>query len=423
MDELRRDLRAAFARRQEGLGDLAGARERVMREAVARHRAAAEPPLRLAAGLLAVLLAAAGVAALVLARHATPARRVTPAVTAPPTVEPSPTSPPAPARSAFHATTALGVPDTEPVILFIDGADPGQVDGVTWDGRAAGSVGPADLVGALDPEPTGHLYQSLTAIRDRAGQVVGQAPTDKSTVTWSDDGRHYCRIDAASPPPAGGTPATLQLGAPGEPARGVTQVGTVHEQAAVSMAACSVSSDRAVVVQRGGGQFDLQTWVVQLSTGRILWTRSYDPANPVSITASRDGRFVAEMTTALGSGGPPAVTTVIRDATGAVAGRVSGSVLAFSWDASLAVVVNARSADGPISVIQWQDGITVWSVPPGPGPSSLQRSVISAFPEPGGQRIAVVLVSLDPSTVRSRQPADIYAVGPDGRPQLLVEDT
>lgn len=389
-----------------------------MRQALAHSRAAADPPFRLAAGVLAVLLAAAVIGALVLARHANPARRAIPAATAPPNVVPSSTAAP----SAFHVTAALQVSDAEPVILFRDGVDPGQVDGVTWDGRAAGSVGQADPGAALDVEPSGHLYRSLTAIRDRFGRVVGQAPADKTTLKWSDDGRHYCRIDSASPPPAGGSPATLQLAAPGEAARPVAQVGTVYQQAGVSLAACSVQADRAVMVQMGGGPFALQTWVVQLSTGRILWTRSYAAANSVNVSASRDGRYVAEMTTVLRAGGPPPVTTVIRDPTGAVVGHVAGTVVAFSWDASLAVVVDASKSEGQIYVTQWQDGSTVWTVPRGGGREDFQRSLLDAYPEPGGQRIAVVLASLDPAVVRSHQPADIYAVGPDGHPKLLVED-
>src|SRR5262249_7647072 len=128
--------------------------------------------------------------------------------------------------SPYHATAPLQAAPTQPVILFRDGADRSQVDGVTWDGQAAGRVGTAAPSEALDVSPQGTLYRSGAAIRDRSGSVVASVALDKTTYYWADDGRHYCRIASASPPPPSGTPATLQLDAPGEASRDVARLGT-----------------------------------------------------------------------------------------------------------------------------------------------------------------------------------------------------
>jgi hypothetical protein len=228
-------------------------------------------------------------------------------------------------------------------------------------------------------------------------------------------------------------PATIQLGAPGEATRDVARVGTVHEQAGVTVEACSVLNDRVVVVQMGGGPFATAVWVVQLSTGRVIWNRSYsnDGSTLLSIRASRDGQYVTESSGRLGQGGPPPVTTVVRGAGGAVLAQLDGTVEAFSWDGSLAVVLgNPADNDRPIRVVRWRDGTVAWTVPhgtvpmvaPTAGAEEVGRNLLDAFPEPGGQRIAIVLESLAPRFDRSTQSVDIYTVGPDGRTALLVED-
>src|SRR6185437_7223078 len=124
--------------------------------------------------------------------------------------------------------------------------------------------------------PAGTLWATPRDIRDRAGAVVAteSLPGKGFPGTWADDGRHYCSMvprDALGQ--VGGLPTTLQLTAVGQAPKNIARVGRLYEQTSVGVAACSVQNDRAVVVQSNSGGGTVQFWVVQLSTGRILWTR------------------------------------------------------------------------------------------------------------------------------------------------------
>src|SRR2546425_7587721 len=224
---------------------------------------------------------------------------VMPSVTAPDQSTASPMASPSANASPTPLAQPLHVPLTTPVILFHDPVNPDQVDGITWDGTASGRVASGAKLG-FSPNPAGTLYATLDrAIYDRSGQLVGSYGGNmKGFGTWADDEHHYCQmVGKSATPPASGEPATLQVGAPGETTRTIVQVGTVGLQATIALAACSVLSDRAIVVQSGGqGIGARQLWVVQLSTGHTLWTRSYltDSTSVVTIVASRDGQYITE---------------------------------------------------------------------------------------------------------------------------------
>src|SRR5205823_15035549 len=116
--------------------------------------------------------------------------------------------------------------------------------------------------------------------------------------TWADDGRHYCSmVSKSAQPPAGGEPATLQLTAVGQAPKNVAQVGRMADQAGSGVASCSIERDRAVVADYGSAGNTVQFWVVQLSTGRILWTRSYtgQDVSSFDIRPSRDGQYITEI--------------------------------------------------------------------------------------------------------------------------------
>jgi hypothetical protein len=419
MDRLHRDLREVFERQQARMGSLAGVRERVMRDALARE----EPrrrPLRLTAGLagglVAILLAAALVGTLVLSRE-----RARPPGGPAATPVATPTPAPVPSATPLHATQPLRAAAADPVLLFRDPTDHSQLDGVTWDGKSLGRVGPASQR-ALFTSPTGSLYASDQQVYDRSGTPVGPIDLSRvSSMAWADDGRHYCRLDHASTlPPAGGEPATLRVAAPGEAARTVAQLGTVGQEFGVGVAACSVTHDRAVVVQAGGqGTSSTRMWVVQLSDGRVLWSKSFanDGITITHVVAAPDGQTVAEVSYRCCQGdrpSPPATT--VYDAAGRAVAHLDGAVAGFSWDGSLAVV----SADGAtpdaaqVTVSRWRDGSVVWTAPAG-------LAVTGVAAEPGGQRLAIGLQSQAAQPNQSGFPsADVYAVGPDGRALLLL---
>jgi hypothetical protein len=178
----------------------------------------------------------------------------------------------------------------------------------------------------------------------------------------------------------------------------------MYDQASAGVAACSIEKDRAVVVQGTSAESAVHVWVVQLSTGRILWTRSSG-----DIRSSRDGQYIAEMTFNQATGSS---TTTIYSPSGAVLGHLAGGVKALSWDGSLAVMAQYGQ---PVSVVRWRDGTVVWR-----GPS--EGGYLDAMPEPGGQRIAVSVSDPQHPQTGGFPPRDVYVVGPDGQAVKLLSD-
>ena len=323
-----------------------------------------------------------------------------------PTPIATPTATPAPTPMS----RLLQVPSSTPVILFRDPVDNQQLDGTTWDGSARGRVGTnPDIAMGFVQNPAGTLYGWTGYIRDRTGALVASPSVNTKgfSGTWADGGQHYCSMVSKSAlPPAGGEPATLQVTAVGQAPRNVVQVAHMYDQASAGVAACSIEKDRAVVVQGTSIGMAVQVWVVQLSTGRILWTRS----NTGDIRTSVDGQFIAEISYNPPGGG--SATTTIYNSNGAVLGRLGGRVEAFSWDGSLAVQV---ADSGAVSVVRWRDGTVLWSGPAGAG-------YYDAMPEPGGQRIAIFLVDPSKPQTGGWPPRNVYAVGPDGQAIQLLTD-
>ena len=391
MDKLRRDVHTIFARHQAGLGSTTGASERLLRKALAPSATRPRVAPQIAAAA-ATLLIGAGVAYAVAITHG-PLRTHGPTTKVGPSTSASASATAAPAPTPL--AKALSVPSTTPVILYFDPLDPQQVDGITWDGTQRGRVGVfgGQAFGLL-PNPAGTLYSTFRDIRDRNGQVVSPIlGNSKEFGAWADDGRHYCQVvSASSLPPAAGEPATLRVVTVGSTARNVAQVGTMYQQSGAGVIACSTERDRAVVGQRTSVGTTVQVWVVQLSTGRILSTRSGN------VVASRDGQYLAE--------GPPTGSSAwtVYDASGAVAGHVSGPVQAFSWDGSLVVVgeYGARS-----SVVEWRTGKVIWTSPAG-------TMFADVLPEPGGSRLAVGVETPGHPQTTGFPTVDVYAISPDG---------
>jgi hypothetical protein len=309
----------------------------------------------------------------------------------------------------------LTVSASTPVILFTDAGNSNQIDGLTWDGERAGKVteipspfqsvcettgttdvcssppvggGAPPLNSAESSNPDGSLFVAFPYFYDRSGRVVATlkgGPYSDPRVgeyfvgTWADDDHHYCQVQ----PRFGGATAvtgTLQLTTPGGTPRDVVRIGSqAASEYTLTVGACSMLADRGVLVQRtptlgsGGNTID-QYWVVELSSGHVLWTRDLRAAGVRRVIASRDGRYVAEVST---SG-----ATAIFGPTGSVVGHVSALVEAFSWDGSLAVVVSS----GGTSVVRWNDGTVVWTLPTGAALSGFQ-------PEPGGTNFAIRTVN------------------------------
>jgi hypothetical protein len=398
MSKVRDDVRTAFDKEQSALGDVGDARQRLVRAALT----ADAPPsrgLQWAAAIAAVLIAAIIIATFALVR-ANGRQHAVPVATPSPRAQASPTP----------LNRTLAAPDATPIITFGDPAQPAQTDGITWDGKVSGVL-------AYQPNgvgnPANNLFANLTEIHDRSGRVVGSGTFGAKyfTGTWADDNAHLCQMVPFATVGANGVATTLQLVSADGKARNVARVGVLHEQTFVRVTACSVLNDRAVVAQTGGqGMGTLQYWVVQLSTGKIIWTRSYDvAAKTVELVVSRDGMYVAEN---LDNGGPAGSTVYGPD--GSQVARLSTWVEAFSWDGSLAVTDNGFGT-ARVNVVSWRDGMVIWSAPAGYG---LQE----AKPQPGGSELALWLLPLDQFAKQSPI-GDLYVVSASGQVVVHIANT
>jgi hypothetical protein len=411
MNDLRREINEVFASQQAQMGDVSQTGYRMLRVATGGRRVNRQlwPSV---AGVALVLVAAAAVGTAVVIRGLNAKTVVTHHPSPTPIATPAPTLLPTPMAQP------LNVPASTPVILYHDPADFQQIDGITWDGSARGRVGVNPGVGiGIEPNPAGTLWATVRDIRDRTGAVVATltSTTKGFPGPWADDGRHYCSmISKSALPPAGGEPTTLQITAVGQAPRNVVQVGTAYQQSSTGIGACSIEKDRAVVIQPGGqGIGTRQYWVVQLSTGRILWTRTtpFDGQTTSEVSASRDAQYIAVATYQCCPA--TAASTTIYGPNGTVVGHVTGRVEAFSWDGSLAVQMATYGSQ--VSVINWRSGTVVWK-----GPSD--AGYYEAIPEPGGQRIAVSLRDPQHPQTGGYPPRNVYVIGPDGQALELLKD-
>ncbi len=384
MDELRRDINKAFDQGQAELGDLSGVRERIVRSALAGRNERPHNRVQLAVAFAVLLVAALVISTFFYVRSG---------------------SQPIPAGGL---TRPLNVPDSTAVLLFHDSTKPDQIDGVTWDGRTSGRVGQGEAMGGTS-NPAGTLYSTSTAIRGRSGTAVF-ATKGFMTGAWADDERQFCQMS----PKGGldtGTPAILSLvPTDGPPMLNGVQIGTYPAVATnlppPSVAACSVENDRAVVFQATDpSALAVQDWVVQLSTGRILWTHSIKvPGSPVGIgiAATHDGRYVAETVWSAGQ-----VTATIYGPDGSAISHLAAFVQAFSWDGSL--VVTSASSGSTVSLVRWRDGAVLWTGPEG-------FHFVGARSEPGGSRIAIGITDKEnPTGLAQARTANLYVLSADGQ--------
>lgn len=397
MDELRRDLNEVFDKEQSELGNLAGTPNRLVRDALAARATRSGARMQLAAGIAAVVIGAIVIAAFAYVRGGN--QRGGPTV---------PATSPRSSASPTPMSRALSVDPSTPVILYHDPANYDQMDGTTWDGKQSGRVDWA-VAGAV-ANPSANLFATATEITDRSNRVLatGNFGAKYFTGTWADDGLSFCQMVPFDFLGAN-VPATLQLVTPGSAPRSVAQVGQVIEQASLLVAACSVRKDRAVVVQGfGNSPSTAQWWVVQLSSGKILWTQRFDISHAATVVASPDGQYIAENV----EGGSQ--ISMIRGADGTVVARLNDHVEGFSWDGSL-VVMDVRAGVGPVNLVRWSDGAIVWS-----GPTGSAFYLYQHAPEPDGTTMAIGIQNpAHPQDPRNLQhagfaPVDLYLIASDG---------
>jgi hypothetical protein len=399
MSRLRDEVRSAFEREQAALGDVGDARHRLMHGAMVNRDVPASRSWQWAAGVAAVLIAAIVITTFALVRsntHSNVVPGASPSASSRPHVSPTP------------LTNPLAVPDSTPILVYRDPAKADQIDGITWDGKTSGTLPGASLG---TPNPAENLFATSTEIRDRSGRVVatGTFGAKFFTGTWADDQLHFCQMVPFDAVGTSGLNTTLQLVSSDGKARKVAQIGSIGENTSITVAACSVLNDRAVVVQNNVIGTADKYWVLQLSTGQILWSHDMGSTNAASVIASRDGMYVAEAQSPNGPSG-----TTIYGPDGKQVAHSNLTVEAFSWDGSLAVVDLGYGTE-PVKLISWRDGKVVWTAPSGYG-------LIQARAQPGGTEVAVLLIPGSQFSQES-QTGNLYVLSASGKVVVHITPT
>ena len=196
---------------------------------------------------------------------------------------------------------------------------------IGWDGSVAGSLYPTSVVLQQAPDGSALLTQDGGYI-DSNGAAAGTTPNFSPMGLAADDSKSVCKL-------AGTGQLWLVTGPVRGPMRRVAPVGSTGGRTSNDIIACGVQSDRAVIADNGtAGTAAIR--VIALSTGRLLYQRSYDGAN-VWVTSSRDGRYLAELTSTLGAQGQltAAFTLIRRTLDGRIMARLDNRrVVRFSWD-------------------------------------------------------------------------------------------
>jgi hypothetical protein len=195
--------------------------------------------------------------------------------------------------------------------------------------------------------------------------------------------------------------------------RRVALVGSTGGRSGVDILACSVTSDRAVIADNGiGGTSAVR--VIALSTGRLLYQRSYGGAS-VAVISTRDGRYVAEQTTIFDAQGQVATafTVIRRTLDGRAMARLEDRrVLRFSWDGTRVVTVPIlRGSD--VTLLEWQTGKVLWRQA---GDPTMVGRPAFAMAQPNGTAMAIRVGGLDPSG----QLDQLWIIAADGQTAKVV---
>jgi hypothetical protein len=248
-----------------------------------------------------------------------------------------------------------------------------------------------------------------------SGALLGHLPTD-ATVTWADDSRHVC---LATPLPGQGSPTQISYGLPGSSLTDLGKFGSWAVQVPGALVlACSASSNRVVISNVGGENDTSDVWVVNSTTGLVVYHRSYlttskTNANGVFVVASPHGDYLAETDSSTGS-------ATIRQipANEVVAQLTHMQVHGFSWTGDRVLVaprqpdvsiVNTANTDP--EVMDWRTGAKVWRAPAG----AIMGGRMSA--QPGGDGFAIDLFTV----FTGGRPA-IWLIGSDGHGRAVDDN-
>ena len=376
MDDMRSEIRAAFEREQAAHGPVASLRRDLVEAVSARERPA--PNFQWVAVAAAVILGVLVVAGLMSTRFHP--RAAVPAAT------------PQASPLADYGPPPAGVS----LIYVHDSTNPLWLVGYDWSGTPRGTVmlGQAIATGQyIAQAPDGQNFQVSPSAKggsgtflDRLGRpIVRLAGTGAGTGAytggvWADDNRHFCSVAVDQQTFAW----TLNTRLPGE---GQKQVAVIARDAGlgetgISVAACSVHNDEAVLV-RTVVAWPSEMWIMQLSTGRVL-SHTTIAGQPANLIASADTLFTAvnsgKSISGQATGFPSTVIRRVSDGSVAATLDPAMGVLAFSRDNSLVLVTTAPWIEGQpahLAVVDVKSTQIIWRYD---GPEGLGGFLA----EPGG---------------------------------------
>lgn len=263
---------------------------------------------------------------------------------------------------------------------------------IDWQGHLAGTMDSTSAV--LRQAPDGSmLFTSDGNVLDRNG-----APSAASGFPYvgmtADDSRSICIVGDPRGGVGGGQ-LWLLTGPVRGPLRRVVPANWVGAGPGSWIVACSTANDRVVVATAGDRGLTTGIRVIALSTGRVLYQRSYAGLG-AGIISSRDGRYLAEQMPVFDAQGQPlpTVTLIRRIADGRVVARIDKQwVLGFSWDGMRVVTAPFFTSVGPrdVRLVDWQTGKVLWRQP---GDSAtIGVRPVYAMAQPNGPNMAIAIGS------------------------------
>jgi len=360
MDDLRREIHAAFEKEQSAYPPVPTLRPNLVR-AAAEATPRAQRNFQWLAVAAAIVLAALVVFGLMSSRLSNRG-----------SVSPPKSNPTAgPTVVADYGPPPAGVP------LFYLG-DPnhtGWYIGYNWQGVPQGTIKlsqPADPNSYLRQSPDGSMFVVTPAAKGGNGQFldrllkpVGSASVYSPLQMWADDNRHYCTLDESPGQWA------LSLRTPGTTSA-TTHVVAIDSQnlrsgiIAIGLGSCSAINDTAVLIYSYFPR-PPEEWVVRISDGKIMSHRTYDSTYS-DLVSSTDGRLIAAnsaKSTGYLAGATAPNTLVIRTSDGSTVATLDPTygVLGFSADDSVALVATSPYASGVathLAAVELATGNVIW---------------------------------------------------------------
>ena len=279
---------------------------------------------------------------------------------------------------------------------------------------------------AVSISPDGsRVVLSDGSVRGADGAVLGRLdPKAGLLPVWADDNRHFCQMSTPGYHSFGGGiligPAVLTWGVLGSAPRTVATVGQFGANANTTIEACSARAGFAVLTERTASALTqaaktgldpvTKLVVVNLSDGAVLYEREYavtsDPVGGTLVTASSDGRYVAEVYTVVRQGPAARVQVRALPQGNVVATMGQTNVQGFSGDDNVAFVGGGDKPDSA-QLVNWRTGQVLRNELGGP---------ILGASQPGGSAFIV----RKPTTRNGLLANDLWLVPASG-PSLLID--